>query len=258
MPTVDVHGHDHGSAPRRGSSTDQPLSILLLNTNRLITPSGRSKSPFLWDQAQLNNSLMVGVTESWLSDQHADAEVNIHGFSILRSDRKNREGGGVVLFLRDDITGDVLAQFDNGTCEMIIVMVHQLDTVVTVCYRPPNTRFGQFSEMLSVLDSTLSDLPSPTPNLCWMGDFNFPSVCLEWHTSEDGFLVPIIKDHNTELQEDNRKLDRQQAQLLIDISTKYCMQQEVLQPTHGRKQLVLVNIELCIFQINKCNYILLC
>ena len=119
---------------RGSSSTDQPLSILLLNTNRLITPSGRSKAPFLWDQAQLNNSIMVGVTESWLNDQHADAEVNIPGFSILRSDRKNREGGGVVLFLRDDITGDVLCQFDNGTCEMIIVMVHQLDTVVTVCY----------------------------------------------------------------------------------------------------------------------------
>ena len=115
-----------------------------------------------------------------------------------------------------------------------------IDTVVNVCYRPPNTRFGQFSEMLSVLDSTLSTLPSPTPNLCWMGDFNFPSVCLEWHTSEDGFLVPIIKGHNTELQKDDRKLDRQQAQLLIDLCTKYCMQQEVLQPTHGREQLNLV------------------
>ena len=86
----------------------------------------------------------MGITETWLTDQHEDAEVMIPGFSILRSDRKTRDGGGVALYLREDLTGDVLAQFDNGSCEMIIVMIHQLDTVVAVCYRPPNTRFGQF------------------------------------------------------------------------------------------------------------------
>ena len=218
----------------------EPLSILLLNTNRLITPTGRSKAHFLWDQAQLNNSIMLAVTESWLNDQHVDAEVSMPNFSILRSDRKSREGGGVALYLREDITGDILVQFDNGTCEMVIVMVHQLNTVVTVCYRPPNTRYGQFCEMLSLLDSTLSALPTPTPNLCLMGDFNLPRSCLEWQTSEDGFLVPILKNHNSELQQDERKLDRQQAKLLIDLSTKFCMQQEVRQPTHGAEMLDLV------------------
>ena len=108
------------------------LSILLHNTNRLITPTGRSKASFLWDQAQLSNCIMLGITETWLTDQHADAEVSIPGFCILRSDRKGREGGGVALYLREDITGEVLAQFDNGSCEMIIVMIHQLDTEVAV------------------------------------------------------------------------------------------------------------------------------
>ena len=80
-------------------ANDGPASILLYNTNRLITPSGRSKASFLWDQGQLNNSIMVGITESWLTDQHADAEISIPGFSILRSDRKGRQGGGVALYL---------------------------------------------------------------------------------------------------------------------------------------------------------------
>ena len=144
---------------------------------------------------------MLAVTESWLTDQHVDAEVSISGFSILRSDRKGREGGGVALYLREDITGDILAQFDNGTCEMIIVMVHQLDTVVAVCYRPPDTRFGEFSEMLSLLDSTLSALPTPAPNICWLGDFNFPRSCLGWQLSEDASIVPVLMGHNSDLND---------------------------------------------------------
>ena len=219
------------------------LSILLHNTNRLITPTGRSKASFLWDQAQLSNCIMLGITETWLTDQHEDAEVMIPGFSILRSDRKAREGGGVALYLREDIKGDVLAQFDNGTCEMIIVMIHQLDTVVAVCYRPPNTRFGQFSEMLSLLDSTISALPTPSPNLCWMGDFNFPRNCIEWQTSEDGDLIPSLKGCNPDLEQDDRKLDRQQARLLLDLASKFCMQQVLSQPNHGGEilNLLLVN-----------------
>ena len=94
--------------------------------------------------------------------------------------------------------------------------------------------------MLSLLDSTLSALPAPTPNLWWMGDFNFRRACLEWQRSEDGFLVPILKGCHSELQQDERKLDRQQAKLLIDLATKFCMQQEVHQTTHGVEVLDLV------------------
>ena len=44
--------------------------------------------------------IMIGITESWLTNQHADAEVVIPGFNILLSDRQAREGGGVALYLR--------------------------------------------------------------------------------------------------------------------------------------------------------------
>ena len=183
---------------------------------------------------------MVGVVETWLTEQHADAEVCMPGFTIFRSDRQERDGGGVALYLREDMTGDIIAQFDNGTCEMIVVMVHQIDTVVAVCYRPPNTRYGQFEELVNMLDSTLSKLPSPTPNLCWMGDFNLPRSCLVWQPSEDRFLVPIVKGHDDIVDQGVRKLDRQQAQLLIDTASKYCMQQEVSKPTHGGEILELI------------------
>ena len=104
-----------------------------------------------------------------------DAEVchNMPGYTILRCDRASRDGGGVAVYLRDDLTGDVLGTFDNGVCQLLVVQVHQLDTIVAVAYRPPDTRLEEFKQMVKKLDEILSNLPSPTPIINVMGDFNF-------------------------------------------------------------------------------------
>ena len=95
-----------------GGRTGQCPSFLLININRLITPSGHNKVGFIYDQAVRNNSLFVGVTETWLHAGVLDAEVShsFPGYSILRRDRAGgRQGGGVALYLREDMTGDILA-----------------------------------------------------------------------------------------------------------------------------------------------------
>ena len=121
------------------------------NIQRLIIPSGRTKSGFLFDQAVKNDSMIVAVTETWLHSGVSDAEVthNTPGYSIFRCDRAGRIGGGVALYLRDDLSGDVLGTYDNGVCQLLIVQVHQLDTVVAVAYRPPDTRLSEFKPMLA-------------------------------------------------------------------------------------------------------------
>ena len=60
-------------------------------------------------------------------------------------------GGGVAIYLRDDLTGDVLGTFDNGVCQLLVVQVHQLSTVVAVVYRPPDTRLEEFHPFFSEL-----------------------------------------------------------------------------------------------------------
>ena len=97
------------------------------------------------------------------------------------------------MFIREDLTGDVLCSFDNGVCELLAVMVHQLNTVVVVAYRPPNTRVSEFSELLSKLDNIFKELPTPTPAITVMGDFNFPKSCISWSRcdGEDNDLVPL-------------------------------------------------------------------
>ena len=99
----------------------------------------------------------------------------VPGYSVIRKDRVGRQRGGVCLFLRDDLTGEVLSSYSNGVCEFLIVQVHQLNTIVTVVYRPPDTDISEFNPILKKIDKVLQNLPPPTPTIPVMGDLNFPS-----------------------------------------------------------------------------------
>ena len=205
---------------------------------------------FLYDQAVRNNALFLGVTETWLHEGVLDAEVtySFPGYNILRCDRAGgRQGGGVALYLRDDLTGDILTSYaqthplrGGSVCEMIVVKIHQLDTIVCVVYRPPDTRCEEFAGVLQCLDRTLSTLPAPSPSILVMGDMNFPRSCISWnHSEEEGLLAPLVANHR-EGETAGGKQDRLQAQQLIDLASKYSLQQEVNTPTHAVEILDLV------------------
>ena len=222
-------------------------TFILSNIQRLITPTGRTKSGFLSDQAQQQGALLVGVPETWLSPQIIDSEVchNFPGYSILRCDREGRQGGGVCLYVREDLTADILCRFDNGVCEMLVSKVHQLDTVVAIIYRPPDTRINEFSEIIEKLDACLSNLPTPTPTVCVMGDFNFPKQSLAWSRASDdngeplGDIIPVVASHR-DVETAGGKQDRLQAAKLCDFATRYNLLQQVDQPTHGVEVLDLI------------------
>ena len=218
-------------------------TFILTNIQRLITPSGRNKSGFLHDQALPSNALVVAVTETWLSSSVNDSEVthNFRGYSILRCDREPRQGGGVALYIREDLTGDILGSYDNGVCELLVVMIHQLNTVLIVAYRPPNTRLSEFSEMLSKLDAILQDLPTPTPTITMMGDFNFPKSSIVWSRldGEDSDLVPLVANHRVGNTVEGKQ-DRLQAARFCDLLVRHCLIQQVDKPTHGTEILDLI------------------
>ena len=164
--------------------------------------------------------------------------VNFPGYSIYRCDRQARKCGGVCVFVRDDVSAECIGSFDNGVCELLVLNMHSLNTVLVVIYRPPDTRLSEFSPVLSELNNLLSDLPAPAPKLVLMGDLNFPSSVMSW-MKVDGSLVPSIHGHRSEGSEDGLQA-RLQAQRLCDIVTHHHMVQLVGIPTHGKDILDLV------------------
>ena len=89
-------------------------TFLLSNIQGLLGTGGRSNTGFLCDQATIHSSLAVGVTESWLKPDIKDSEllVNFPGHTLLRCDRVGRKGGGVCLFLCEDISGETICAYD--------------------------------------------------------------------------------------------------------------------------------------------------
>ena len=57
----------------------------------------------------------------------------------MRCYRVGKHGGGVVVYLRDDLTGEVLGRIANGVCEVLVVFIHQLNN---------DTRLAEFTQIL--------------------------------------------------------------------------------------------------------------
>jgi hypothetical protein len=93
--------------------------------------------------------------------------------------------------------------------------------------------------MLQSLDSALSTLPTPTPNILVMGDMNFPRSCIHWEISDEGHQYPIVASHREE-ETPEGKQDRLQAQRLVDFAAKHFLQQVVQGPTHAAECLDLI------------------
>ena len=73
------------------------LYFLHINVNSFL-----SKIDELRDVVGHTKPAILGITESKLDSSVSDQEVNISGYSILRSDR-NRYGGGVACYVRADL-----------------------------------------------------------------------------------------------------------------------------------------------------------
>ena len=72
------------------------MHFLHINVNSLL-----SKIDELRDVVGHTKPAILGITESKLDSSVSDQEVDISGYSILRSDR-NRYGGGVACYVRAD------------------------------------------------------------------------------------------------------------------------------------------------------------
>ena len=49
------------------------------------------------------NPDLICITESWANANIGDGEINMNGYTVFRRDRKNRIGGGVLLYVKNNI-----------------------------------------------------------------------------------------------------------------------------------------------------------
>ena len=114
---------------------------------------------------------LIGITETWL--QEADCFFNIDNYSFLAHGREAKRGGGVALYIDNDLDFKCRADLDLNTAhfESIFVEINNFNKniVVGVIYRPPNQPVQSFIESFNEI---LNIVNKENKLLYLMGDFN--------------------------------------------------------------------------------------
>ena len=107
---------------------------------------------------------LIATTETWWDSSH-DWNAVIDGYTLFRKDRSTRPGGGVALYVREQLECiELCLGADEKQTEILWVRIkrqpHMGDVIVGVCYRPPD----QEEEVDKTLGSSLvSWAMSPSP-----------------------------------------------------------------------------------------------
>ena len=66
-----------------------------------------------------------------------EAEYEIEGYSYVASHRKDREGGGIIVYIDNDATYKPLISISDDMCSIVAIYFDELNLIVFMVYRPP-------------------------------------------------------------------------------------------------------------------------
>ena len=115
---------------------------------------------------------VIGISETWLNDSAHSVDIN--GFKFLHKYRQNRTGGGVGLYISNDLEFKLredLSLHNVDTVESLFIELirpREKNIIVGIVYRPPNHRLDDF---LSTSNELLGNISRENKISFVMGDF---------------------------------------------------------------------------------------
>ena len=193
---------------------------------RSLCPSTSDKIDDLYTALGTSeNCDIIAVTETWLDVNIPNKQIDLPEYQVFRKDR-NRNGGGVALYLKNSLPAKQLNDFDGFGLEVIAVESKLKNkTVITVCcYRAPSKLKRDIDHFLTNFENIISLLLRLNPT-CFviLGDFN--DRCLTWHDShlqsdlQKQFYNLLRRYHLFQIIEDPTHISSQNRSLLDLIIT---------------------------------------
>ena len=152
-----------------------------------------TKPSVLLDLAKMKNCFLISLTETHLSSNISNVELTTEGWDLYRTDRLERFGGGVAVYIKQSFSVSDQLNFSSDMCELLGLYLPLSKTAVVTLYRPPNCEVSDFSQALDSIKSWISTLESKyntTPTIVLNGDFNFPKMKV-WDSAE---IVKFLDD----------------------------------------------------------------
>ena len=115
---------------------------------------------------------VITISETWLSGNITDEQIQINDYILFRSDRSNRRGGGVATYVSTKLKPLLIsAQVDSEDIDCLFVQLNlHLNKKLTIgnFYRAPSASADSARAILA----TINSLSCPT-ELIILGDFNW-------------------------------------------------------------------------------------
>ena len=155
------------------------LHFLHLNINSLLP-----KIDELRHIARLTNAAVIGISESKLDDSVLTSEIQIDEYDLLRCDR-NRHGGGVACYIRNDLIYNVQSYFPKDVENIFFELLfpNTKPIVVGTIYRPPNQ-----TNVMEIFNENLSKVDTNNVETYILGDFNINL----WQNGHNSFLKNTV------------------------------------------------------------------
>ena len=142
---------------------------------------------------------IIGLTESWATDNITDAEISIPGYTLFRTDRPTgNKGGGVLLYVLSTLQPasycPQASYPEHVWCKLNTATLRNSDLLIGVCYRSSSAEL--FDDNLhKSLRKVITEVSNK--NILLMGDFNYPSIDWATHSVQDAATseAQLFLDH---------------------------------------------------------------
>ena len=149
------------------------------NVNRLVTSVNSDKLEQLKNLLECNKPPVdvYGICESFLNSSISDDFVNVKGFRMVRKDRSYSIGGGLVLYIKENIEYKRRVDLEDNLCftvETIWVELKLTCKPILLClaYRPPKYNSTFTNQWIQSIEQCLVSAYSENKPIVLMGDIN--------------------------------------------------------------------------------------
>jgi len=124
----------------------------------------------------LENPDIVGISETWLTQNISINEYNFQGYTLFRADRNDQfktRGGGAALYIKNDLNPILREDITNENfpeCVVCSVGAEGDRLIVGACYRPGDSQIFNDEGLCSMLGKLEGE------NFVIVGDFNFSEL----------------------------------------------------------------------------------
>ena len=164
---------------------------------------------------------VIGISETWLNNSN-DVIFNIPGYKFISNNRRHKHGGGVGLFIKDDLNFKLrsdLQSFDKKIYESIFIELIQPNAkniLIGCFYKPPDTSVSDFNSSISNVLCTLS-FENKISYL--MGDFNINLLNCDMHQATNYFVNLLTSNSFFPLISKPTRITSSTATLIDNIFT---------------------------------------